>query len=77
MNALQIMGSCPIAQGAQFDALWWPRGAGWAGGREAQEGGDICILITDSQCCTAETNKTLWSNYILILKMYLELPMWT
>ena len=31
-------------------------------GREAQEGGDICILIhisADSCCCTAETNTTL------------------
>ena len=28
-------------------------------GREAQEGGDVCILMTDSYCCTAETNTTL------------------
>ena len=28
-------------------------------GREAQEGGDICILGADSHCCTAETNTTL------------------
>ena len=27
-------------------------------GREAQEGGDICITMTDS-CCMAETNITL------------------
>ena len=30
---------------------------GWdgeLGGREAQEGGDICILIADLHCCTAE-----------------------
>ena len=34
---------------------------GWdgEGGREAQEGGDICIHIADSLCCTAETNTTL------------------
>ena len=30
-------------------------------GREAQEGGDICISIADSLCCTTETN-TLYSN---------------
>ena len=24
--------------------------------KEAQEGGDICILIADSCCCRAETN---------------------
>jgi len=29
------------------------------GGREAQEGGDICIHMADSLCCTAETNRTL------------------
>ena len=27
--------------------------------REAQEGGDTCILMADSHCCTAETNTTL------------------
>ena len=34
-------------------ALWRPRWVGWGGGREVQEGGDICIH------CTAETNTTL------------------
>ena len=29
------------------------------GGREAQKGGDICIVTADSQCFTAETNTTL------------------
>ena len=29
------------------------------GGREAQEIGDIFILMADSHCCTAETNTTL------------------
>ena len=28
-------------------------------GGEAQQGGDICICIADSGCCTAETNATL------------------
>ena len=34
---------------------------GWdeGGGREEQEGGGICIHISDSHCCTAETNITL------------------
>ena len=31
---------------------------GWDG-REAQEGGDICIHIADLLCCIAETNTTL------------------
>ena len=44
-----------MAQGAQLSALWWDEGSG---GREVQEGGDICILIADSLHCTAETNTT-------------------
>ena len=34
---------------------------GWdgRGGREAKEGGDICIGVIDSCCCTAETNTAL------------------
>ena len=28
-------------------------------GKEIQKGGDICTGITDSLCCTAETNTTL------------------
>ena len=30
-----------------------------SGGREVQDGGDICIHITGSLCHTAETNTTL------------------
>ena len=33
------------------------------GGWKVQEGGDTCIHIADSLSCTAETNKTLESNY--------------
>ena len=35
---------------------------GWegvAGGREVQDGGDICIPMADSCCCMAETNTIL------------------
>ena len=35
---------------------------GWdavAGGSKFQEGGDICVLMADSHCCTAETNTAL------------------
>ena len=34
---------------------------GWdrEGGRVAQEGGTICIHISDSLCCTEETNTVL------------------
>ena len=38
------------------------------GGREAQKGGDKCIIIVDSRCCTAETNTTLFT-IILPLKI--------
>ena len=33
-------------------------GMGIRNGREAEEEGDICICITDSHFCTAETNTT-------------------
>ena len=29
------------------------------GGKESQDGGDICIHIADSRCCAAETNTIL------------------
>ena len=32
---------------------------GMKGEREAQDGGDIYIIVTDSYCCMAETNTTL------------------
>ena len=34
---------------------------GWdgEGGSDVQEGGDVCIRITDSLYCTAETNTAL------------------
>ena len=35
--------------------------------REAQEAGDICVLIADSHYCTAETSMTLPSNYTSII----------
>ena len=36
------------------------------GERVAQEAADICMLVADSRCCTAETNILLQSNYPLI-----------
>lgn len=36
--------------------------------REAQEGGDIDIIMTDSYCYMAETNTTLQSSYTPIKK---------
>lgn len=38
---------------------------GWVGERDVQEGGDLCICKPDLLLCTAETNKTLQSNYTL------------
>lgn len=34
-------------------------GWGAGGGREALEGGDICIYTANSYCCTAETKKII------------------
>ena len=52
------MGTCCTAQSSVLcdDLDGWDGGGG---GREVQEGGDICIHIVDSLLCTAETNKTL------------------
>ena len=36
---------------------------GGGGGRETQEGGDLCVHTVDSHCCTAEANTTLESSY--------------
>ena len=36
------------------------------GGREIQEGGNLCIHIANLLCCTAKTNTALQSNYIPI-----------
>ena len=51
--------------------LLWEGGRG--GGKKVKEGGDICIHIADSLCCTAENNivKQLYSNKkinVLIIK---------
>lgn len=43
-------------KGAHLGALWWPGELGWWGGKDAQEAGDVCILIANSCCCIAETN---------------------
>ena len=49
------MGTCYVTQGPQPSALW-RHPARWDGvgdGRNVQEGGDICILMTDLGCCMA------------------------
>ena len=42
-----------------YKALPWPRELGWEKGREAQEAGDICIIMSDLHCCTTETRAFL------------------
>ena len=40
----------------------WDNPEGWdgvGGEKEAQEGGDICILTADSHCCMAETKTNI------------------
>ena len=39
-------------------------------GKEGRKKVDVCICITDSLCCTAETNTTVQINYISIIKNY-------
>ena len=41
----QSMGICCMAQKTQTGALYQPRGLGWGGRWEVQEGGDICTSI--------------------------------
>ena len=45
------------AQETLLSALW---GAKWEGNPQR---GDICKHVTDSVCCTAETNTALSINY--------------
>ena len=45
-------------------------GVGEAGGREAQDRGDICILTANSHGCTAETSTTLDNNYPPVKKKF-------
>ena len=49
----ELVTSCCVTQGAQ------PGDVGWGQGREAQDGGDTCIIMADLRCCMAETNTTL------------------
>ena len=44
------MRTCCAALGTRLSALWWPK---WERNPKKR---DICICITDSLCCTAETN---------------------
>ena len=46
------------------DLEWWDGGR-----REPQEGGDTCVCMVDSLCCTTVTNTTLYSNYTPIKKV--------
>ena len=50
----QLAGTRCAAQGAQFAALWWPRGVGRGG--EGREGGHTRIHRADALHCIAETN---------------------
>ena len=46
----------------------WRRRVKWGcGGKGVPKGEDVCIHMTDSLRCTAETSTTLWSNYTPIL----------
>ena len=49
----QLMGTYCIEQGTLPNALWCPK---W---RKIQKGGDICMCMVDSFCCSVEANTTL------------------
>lgn len=59
------MGSCCLAQGAQPQRSAMACRGGRAE-REAQQGGDTCIV--DSLCCTSGTNVTMCIDYTTIKK---------
>ena len=48
----------------------------WDGGdgKEATEGGDICMHRADSCCCTGETNTTLQNKYTPVQKKSYDKP---
>ena len=48
-----------VLQGAQPGALWWARVVGLGDGREAQKGGNICILMAYSGWGLTENDKIL------------------
>ena len=54
-----LAGSLCIPQGAQVGALGQPGGVGWGqgDGREVQEGGDICVFMTDSDSTNTSLRK--------------------
>ena len=51
-----------IEQRTLLNVLWWSKQEG----NPKKEGKYVYIHITDSFCCTAETNTTLKTNYTLI-----------
>ena len=57
------MGSCRITLGAQPGALRQPRGVGWWGGREVQEGGDIRLMYVVDGRHQHNIEKQLSSNF--------------
>ena len=60
MQKRQPMGICCLSQGTQTSLC--NNLEGWDGegsGREGQEGGDICVPMTDSCGCMAESNTIL------------------
>ena len=65
----QLMGTCGTTQGVQLCADVEGRDRGDGGGKEIQEGGDICIHVAESLRCTAKINnivRQLYSNFLKI-----------
>ena len=49
---------CDTGSSGRCPAVTEMGGVGW-GGREAQEGEDLCVQGGDALCCTVETNTAL------------------
>ena len=59
---MKLITSGKLLYNTEFTSVLCDDLAGWGGrkaGRETQEAKDICILIADSHCPTAETNTIL------------------
>ena len=53
----------PSSRGSSAQGPVMTSVVGCRGGRQAQEGGDVCIHVADLHCCTAKNSTLLYSNY--------------
>ena len=78
MQRNELVGSCCVTQ--QLGAEWQFRWVGWVRWREVQGGVDVCMLMSDSCCCTQNQHnivKQVSSNWVshVVLVVNTHLPM--